>query len=209
MTQFPNSVILPYGVEGDSQTLTLFVSKVPRDVLYYNSTGTSGGGITANNQNYAGTNNAVVSTPGQPPIAADLRRVSYWLVGGDGDSSQGLARMEVSLTTADDAFLVLPPNVDNESSYIFAPEVKSLTFSYWDGVEWNDTWDSTQLGADGITPIGSPLAIAVTIGLARNDKPDAPIKEYRHVLAFPPANGITTPPTPPTTVTVPSSGGGS
>jgi hypothetical protein len=204
---FPNSVLLPYGVEGDSQTLTLFISKVPRDVLFTNTATNSN--AMSNGQNYTGTNNAVVNTPGLPPTAADLRRVSYWLVGGDGDSAQGLARMEVPLTTSDDAFLVLPPNVDNESSYIFAPEVKSLSFSYWDGLEWNDTWDSTQLGTDGITPIGSPLAIAVTISVARGDMPDAPTKEFRHVLVFPPANGSTQQPTPPTTVTAPTTGGGS
>jgi len=44
--------------------------------------------------------------------------------------------------------------------------VKTLTFSYFDGTDWQDSWDGTQLGSDGMTPVGAPLAIAITIGIA-------------------------------------------
>ena len=48
-----------------------------------------------------------------------------------------------------------------------------------------------------MTPIGSPRAIAVTIGIARPHAPgssqtdDANLKTYRHVLVIPSANGTT------------------
>ena len=44
--------------------------------------------------------------------------------------------------------------------------MRSLNFQYFDGTDWQDSWDSTALGPDGVTPLGSPLAIAVTIGIA-------------------------------------------
>jgi hypothetical protein len=86
---------------------------------------------------------------------------------------------------------LLPPNIDNEASYIIAEEVRSLSFQYYDGTQWNDTWDSNTLGADGITPVGSPVAVAVTIGLARGQGPNAPVKLFRQVIAISTANGTT------------------
>ncbi len=168
-----DAVIVPLGVMGDSETLHLFVSRVPREAL-------------------AQLNNADAT----PPVVSDLRRVSYWLAGGDG-SPAGLARQEVPLITSDDALQNLPPGIDNESSYVLADEVRSLSFQYFDGTDWQDSWDSTVLGADGVTPIGSPRAVAVTIGIAPSRGPgtsptdDANLKTYRHVLVIPSANGTT------------------
>ena len=167
------SIVVPLGVEGDSQTLHLFLSRLPREAL-------------------ADLNDPTAA----PPVVSDLRRVSYWLVGG-GDSPAGLARQEVPLVTSDDALQNLPPGIDNEDSYVLADEVRSLSFQYFDGTDWQDSWDSTTLGADGITPIGSPRAIAVTIGVARPRSPGGPpqddsnLKTYRHVLIIPSANGTT------------------
>ena len=131
-----------------------------------------------------------------PPVVSDLCRVSYWLVGGDGTSG-GLARQEIPLATSDDALQNLPPGIDNENSYVLADEVRSLNFQYFDGTDWQDSWDSTALGADGVTPVGSPRAIAVTIGIAQShgsgssQTDDANLKTYRHVLVIPSANGTT------------------
>ncbi len=164
-------VILPLGVVGDSQTLHLFISRLPREAL-------------------AGLNDPTAT----PPVVGDLRRVSYWLAGGDG-SPAGLARQEIPLATSDDALQNLPPGVDNENTYVLADEVRSLNFQYFDGTDWQDSWDSTALGADGMTPIGSPRAIAVTIGIAPTGTAptdDASnLKTYRHVLLIPSANGTT------------------
>ena len=151
-------------MQGDSETLHLYVSRVPRE-LYLNIN------IDA------------------PPVVSDLRRVSYWLPGGQ-DSPTGLARQEVLLVTSDDALQNLPPGIDIESSYVIAEEVRSLIFQYFDGTNWQDTWDSTVPGADGVTPIGSPRAIAVTVGVARPGA-NGNVKIYRHVIAITSANGTT------------------
>jgi len=158
------NIVLPLGVQGDSETLHLYVSRVPRE-LYLNIN------IDA------------------PPVVSDLRRVSYWLPGGQ-DSPTGLARQEVLLVTSDDALQNLPPGIDIESSYVIAEEVRSLIFQYFDGTNWQDTWDSTVPGADGVTPIGSPRAIAVTVGVARPGA-NGNVKIYRHVIAITSANGTT------------------
>ena len=101
----------------------------------------------------------------------------------------------MALATSDDALQNLPPDVENENSFIIADEVRSLQFQYWDGTEWQDSWDSTELGPDGVTPIGSPLAIAVTIGFAPKHsgrrRADVPLRTFRHVLVIPSANGTT------------------
>jgi Tfp pilus assembly protein PilV len=158
------NVVLPLGVQGDSETLHLFVSRFPRE-LYVNPNSDT------------------------QPVVSDLRRISYWLPDGQ-DSTTGLARQEVPLVTSDDALQNLPPGIDSESSYVIADEVRELNFQYFDGTNWQDTWDSTTPGADGVTPIGSPCAIAVTISVARPGA-NGNVKSYRHVIAIQTANGTT------------------
>jgi Tfp pilus assembly protein PilV len=158
------NIVLPLGVQGDSETLHLYVSRVPRE-LYMNINSDT------------------------PPVVSDLRRVSYWLLGG-ADNPAGLARQEVPVVTSDDALQNLPPGIDNESSFLIADEVRSLNFQYFDGTNWQDNWDSTTPGADGVTPIGSPRAVAVTVGVARPGA-NGNVKIYRHVIAISSANGTT------------------
>ena len=67
--------------------------------------------------------------------------------------------------------------------------MKSLQFEYFDGQSWQDSWDGTQVGSDGVTPIGPPAAVAITIGLARPGTDE--VKTYRHVVAIRTANGST------------------
>jgi Tfp pilus assembly protein PilV len=158
------NIVIPLGVQGDSETLHLFVSRFPRE-LYVNPNSDT------------------------QPVVSDLRRISYWLPGGQ-DSTTGLARQEVALVTSDDALQNLPPGIDGESNYVIADEVRELNFQYFDGTNWQDSWDSTTPGADGVTPIGSPVAIAVTISVARPGASDS-VKSYRHVIAIQTANGTT------------------
>jgi hypothetical protein len=160
-----NALTFPLGVQGDSGQLTLYVSKVP-------------GEIYGNNPGEAGM------------VTSDLRRITYWLA----SSGSGLARQEVKLVTSDDATNNMPPNIGDETPFILAPEVRSLSFSYFDGTSWQDTWDSTAMGADGITPMGSPRAIAITIGVAQppaRQGAEPVIKTTRHVVAIVTANGAT------------------
>jgi prepilin-type N-terminal cleavage/methylation domain-containing protein len=195
----PNTVGIPLGIQGDTNQINIYISRTPREALLNpnqpNAASTGNAGPNGQNGGPANAANGLPmntsTTNGVAiPIVGDIRRVTYWLVGGEG-SPQGLARMEVKLPTSDDAANLLPPNVDNESAYIIAEEVRSLNFQYYDGTQWNDTWDSTTLGADGITPIGSPVAVAVTIGLARGEGPNAPVKTFRQVIAISTANGTT------------------
>jgi hypothetical protein len=124
---------------------------------------------------------------------SDMRLVSYWYVPG-----MGLCRQEIKPVTSPDAFSQLPPNAPNDPGLVLAPEVTDLQFRYWDGSAWQDTWDSTTPGADGVTPIGPPLAVEITLSLTKPRPADAgddyqePEPEtYRHVVAIATANGTT------------------
>jgi hypothetical protein len=170
-TTTTNAVQVNLGVQGDTQRIILSVSKVPRELQF-----------------------GVASGSDQPQqVVADQRRITYWLV-GNGDSPLGLARQEIKAVTSADLTAAVPPDVPDEGSFVIAEEVKSLTFSYFDGSSWQDTWDGTAPGSDGVTPQGPPLAIAITIGVAmpgRNGEQDDPnnMRLIRHVVAIPTANG--------------------
>jgi hypothetical protein len=132
------------------------------------------------------------------PITSDLRRITYWLVGGSG-APLGLARQEVKQATSDDALIITPPGIADETSYVIAEEVQSVSFRYFDGTSWQDNWDATQADATTGAPIGPPQAVEITLGIApvnsANAMPGASnLKTYRHVVAIPTANGTSPPP---------------
>jgi hypothetical protein len=171
-TQSSTTTTTPFnlGVQGTSNVLILSLTKFPREV-----------NVPMN----------ALTTP-VLPLVSDERRISYWLA-GDAGSPLGLARQELKQVTSDDANIT-PPSVPDEAAYVIAEEVKSLTFQYFDGTSWQDTWDGTQPGADGSTPMGPPLAIAITLGVAEpgNDAGGQPnLKLYRHVVSIMTANGAT------------------
>lgn len=119
-------------------------------------------------------------------LVSDIRRITYWLA----DGGAGMCRQEIRIATAEEALSQdLPSDVAN---YLIAPEVKSLEFRYFDGSGWVDSWDSTTLGDDGVTPIGSPRAIEVRVGILPPGKEgEDTLKYYRYTIAIPTANGIT------------------
>jgi hypothetical protein len=127
-----------------------------------------------------------------------MRRISYWLASGD---NPGLARQDLVLVTADDATAAFPPDIPEDSYKLLADEVQSLQFQYFDGSTWQDSWDGTMPGSDGVTPIGPPLAIAVTIGVPAPGtsrsliSENNPLKMFRHVIPLVTANGTTPAPT--------------
>ncbi len=154
-------------VQGDDSTLVLYIARLPRDV--------TGG-----------------QDPNDPSVvqAADLRRIAYWV-----DSDQGLARQELKAVTATDQLNIMPPGIDDPTTVKFiAPEVKTIQFSYFDGSNWQDSWDGTQLSIDGVTPQGPPSAIAVTITVSRGEATGDNAKDqtFRHVVAIPTANNFNT-----------------
>jgi prepilin-type N-terminal cleavage/methylation domain-containing protein len=174
LAQGTNSPQFNVGVQGDSQTLTLYVGQ-PTHEVYRTS--------------------PMDSDPTQPVPASDLRRISYWLAG-----SGGLARQEVPVLTGQD-MLNLPPTVNgDESSLVMADEVKSLTFQYYDGTNWNDTWDGSQAGTDGVTMMGPPVAIQISIDIASlatgdPERREARVKTYKQTVVIMTANGQAEPST--------------
>lgn len=162
------------GLQGDATQVTVYVSTVPK-------------------VNAEGGDRA--SAEQQQQNASDIRRITYWM------TNSGLARQEVSRVTADDDDSALPPNVVDESRYLFAEDVIGLTFQYFDGTAWTDTWDGSTLGADGKTPIGPPRLIQITliIRYAGTHGGEAKEKTFIHSVAIGAANaqptqaGATTP----------------
>jgi hypothetical protein len=112
-------------------------------------------------------------------LTSDLRKITYWMADG------GLARQEVRVITAAGATSSGPSG--DEPTQTLAPEVQSLSFSYYDGSSWQSSWDSTGTGPDGVSPLGSPRAIAVTLKLTQPN--GQPAKTYRHVVPILTANG--------------------
>jgi prepilin-type N-terminal cleavage/methylation domain-containing protein len=152
------------GVQGDNGTLVLYVSRVPSEL----------------DPSWNGDD---------VPIVSDLRRITYWL------SSGGLSRQEIKVATSDDDSVTgLPTDLPDDPSLVLAPEVQSLTFQYFDGTNWQDTWDGTQTpSAGGNYPQGPPVAIAITMELVLpgGETGSAKRKTFRHVIAIPTANGTT------------------
>jgi prepilin-type N-terminal cleavage/methylation domain-containing protein len=144
------------GVQGDNGRLALCTSQVPR---------------------VAGP-----ADPSGPPVNADVRRITYWLMGG-GDKPLGLARQEIALVTSDDATSDPP----DDPALVIAGEVVDLKFQYYDGSAWQDSWDGTAAGPDGQTPMGPPLAVAISLTVRTPD--GAGTKTYRRVVVIQTANG--------------------
>ena len=136
---------------------------------------------------------ALINSGTALPTVSDERILVYWLASS---GSGGLARQEIKAVTSSDAVSALGPSVSDEASYIIAPEVRSVTFRYLDNTQtWNDTWDGTTAGADGVTPMGPPMAIEVILGIGartvdEQTGADVPLKNYRRVVFLPTANGV-------------------
>jgi len=162
------------GVQGSSDTLTLYISKVPLSIKQ------------------AGNNNL----PGTDDVASDsdLRRVTYWM------TAAGLARQEVIAVTSDDELGNLPPGIPDEEKFVIAGEIVAVQFQYFDGTTWQDSWDGSVLAADGVSVTGPPFAIAMTLTIGRVDgtateSDDPESRTYRHVVQIPTATQRALPPT--------------
>jgi hypothetical protein len=177
-----SSIVLSLSVQGDSQTLFLYVTRTPREL-------------------YPSDPNAVV------PTVSDLRRICYYFYDG-GSGKRGLARQEIKQATSDDAWpgpVGVPPspmptapdNLDDGYTKLMAEEVRSVQFRYYGdpgtGLDWQDQWDCTTLGADGVTPIGPPKAIEITMEIALPRGPydtgEERTKTFRHVISIASSDG--------------------
>jgi hypothetical protein len=154
------------GLQGSNNQLSIYVSRWPREAM-----------ISADPNNL------------NPTPSSDLRRITWWL------SDQGLARQEILMATSDDALNTAEPDLNDGYSKLVAPEVKDLTFRYYDpnAQAWQDSWDGTQPGDDGVTPMGPPVAVEITLSVAlpnSNGDGNLPVKEFRHVVLLHSANGL-------------------
>jgi hypothetical protein len=160
-----------FTVQGWSDRVIVYATRVPRELLQR------------------------PSSPDADPVQVfgDLRRISYW-VEPEGSPTAGLHRKELKLLTAetsdDEAFQA----DEGAEGRPLAEEVRSLAFQYWDGSAWQDTWDGTAVGGDGVTPIGPPLAINITLGVALpgGQAGEPRLKVYSYTVSIPTANGATT-----------------
>jgi hypothetical protein len=159
-------VVFNLGLQGDSTHLTVFTTLVPREVF----------------QNPPPSDGL--------PIVSDLRRVTYWLVGNSG-AGQGLARQELSVATSTEALSPFDSSQVDEKSLTIADDVVDLSFQYFDGSTWQDSWDGTAAQSDGKTPLGPPPAIAITLTVRAPNatSPDVTVT-YRHVVALQTANNF-------------------
>ncbi len=153
------------GVYGNSGLLVLSTCKVPLTTVV--------------------PRDAVTKFPDDPQTVSDLRRISYWM------APEGLAVQELDNATSND-MNSFPPDVPVGSYKILAPEVKDVLFEFFDGNSFQPQWDGTQPGSDGVTPVGPPSAIRITLTFNRkggDDMPDEQAK-YEHVVAIPAGNNF-------------------
>jgi prepilin-type N-terminal cleavage/methylation domain-containing protein len=133
------------------------------------------------------SNNALVE--GAP--TADIRRVTYWFVDG-----KGLAWQEITAVTAERLRNSSDPDIvdgKQDEDYVISSEVVGLQFEYWSGTTWDTSWDGSELGTDGKSPKGPPMAIRVILTLSLPG-PDGvkENKEFRHTFAILGAPGLGT-----------------
>ncbi len=94
-------------------------------------------------------------------VRADQRQIIYWVADG------GLYRLERPWVTSDDVRSSLEsdadPDPESPDAVLVAPEVSDVTFEYTDGSSWVAEWNGADPGPDGVTPLGPPRAIRVTL----------------------------------------------
>jgi hypothetical protein len=169
--------------------------------------GTGSALVLSNYRVRKGPANAPTNAP-DPVITSDVHRTAYWIV-TNGTDSVGLARAEIRQATSPDSDTVDPTALEDQNKYVFAPEVKSIQFEYFDGTSWlaqGSTWDGTfSASTDGSSPPqGPPAAIRITITLKRNlnkgaspDDANVDGPTYMHVVALPTSNSFPPPSTSP------------
>lgn len=128
-------VVFSIGVRGDSTRVSIFLTRLGRQVISPPDDGT-----------------------GNATLISDVTRITYFLI-----PEVGLARQELHLVTSD-AVDSQPYDLD-EFSAIIAEEVVDLQVAYFDGSTWQTSWDGSEASADGSTPKGPPLAIEFIVSL--------------------------------------------
>lgn len=134
-------------------------------------------------------------------VKSDIRRIHYWVV-MNGAETVGLARREFKQATSND--IDADPTQETETDkYLITrdKEIKSVTFEYHNGQDWQGTWDGSIPGTEDGTPTGPPAAIRITLVLRPRAKAGAAGTEttaesdqrltFVHVVALPGGNNFT------------------
>lgn len=177
------------GVYGTESQLTVFTSQVPYAL----------GDQNIFSQLLAG--NAVDLT------YSDLVKVTYWL----SSSGQGLCRQEQRAITADGVRNTMDPDRTHEILDVIADDVTGLSFEYFHPDQgWVSSWDGSSYGSDGVTPLGPPRAVRVTLTFSiPSSRPNQPPieKVVRQVIPIRTAPGSSTPTPVDSTSTLETGGG--
>lgn len=126
------------GLVGNSQVMTLFVSRVPTGLI----------------------NKELLESGQQQPTG--IRKITYYR------GTAGLCRQERPWVTADGVWNNADADRSDEQGDLLAEEITDAQFQYFDGTSWVDSWDGTQLNGDGKTLLGPPRAIKVFLTVERN-----------------------------------------
>ncbi len=161
--------LIPPGVVGFPETLTLYIRRDPR-------------------QDEQGGPAAGVHRITYGLIPSD----------SDEGNGQGLGRWEIKLAQSELGLNAdQSPPVDQFE--LVAPEVKSVRFKYHagDGGDWLEQWDSRATGSDEVTPQGPPRAIRIEMDIQVGK--EGPLQTFFRVVQIPVGNTPALPPPATTT----------
>jgi prepilin-type N-terminal cleavage/methylation domain-containing protein len=170
------------GLYGNRYELQVDVSKLPRIDQY---------------------EQLLVDFEGRPgDLVSDVKTVAYYMGTDTKTTVAGLMRRE--LDRAATAWAIQNGGMQELEQYqqLLAPEVLTIEFSYFDGLDWYEEWDSSVLQ-------GLPLAVEVAVAIAKAGEPltdvslidltnvtgEEPYRVYRllvHLPAAKPASAETT-----------------
>ncbi len=123
-------------------------------------------------------------------VRSDQRQIIYWMEPG-----RGLYRRERPWVTADGVRNGIEADPDAPDSILLAEEVTGARFEFSDGSTWTSTWDGTTPGPDGVTPLGPPRAIKVTLDIKVPTTRGEPVtKTVSQIIVVRSAPGTYTPP---------------
>lgn len=131
-------------------------------------------------------------------LGADFKKIVYYLASDGG----GLCRQVRPMVTADGVWNTTDPDTSTEATDVIAPEVRDVTFEYYDGGTWQGSWDGSETSDDGVTLLGPPRAVRVTLTLEFPGKGGTTTqKRVQQVFPIRAAVGTYKPPTDGTTGT--------
>lgn len=123
-------------------------------------------------------------------VRSDQRQIIYWYEPG-----RGLYRRERPWITADGVSNAIEADPDAPDSVLLAEEVTNVLFEYSDGTSWTESWDGTVPGPDGVTPLGPPRAVKVTLDIRVPVSRGEPVtKQVSQIIVVRSAPGTYTPP---------------